>query len=204
MSDESSPPSQSPSGVSRRTAVKIMAVGTIGAAVGAGATALVARREKPAAPRYYFFTEEEAAPLIAFCERIIPRDDTPGATEAGVIDFIDRQLVGVLSRHQHSYRAGLDSLRRTSFKLHGLAFDKIPAEAQDNVLRLLESGKTPGDCWGEPGQQSFFNLVLDHTRQGFYGSPRHGGNRDYTSYRMMGLAYPNIVGQDRRPSGGRV
>jgi len=34
--------------------------------------------------------------------------------------------------------------------------------------------------------------------QGFYGNPRHGGNRDYASYRMLGLDYPQLVGQDRR------
>ena len=33
--------------------------------------------------------------------------------------------------------------------------------------------------------------------QGFYGSPRHGGNKDYASYRMLGLDYPNIIGQNR-------
>jgi gluconate 2-dehydrogenase gamma chain len=43
--------------------------------------------------------------------------------------------------------------------------------------------------------------VLDHTRQGFYGSPRHGGNRDYASYRMLGLAYPNLIGQNRYANG---
>jgi gluconate 2-dehydrogenase gamma chain len=33
--------------------------------------------------------------------------------------------------------------------------------------------------------------------QGFYGSPRHGGNRDYVSYKMMKLDYPHVIGQNR-------
>ena len=33
--------------------------------------------------------------------------------------------------------------------------------------------------------------------QGFYGSPRHGGNRNYASYRMLGLEYPPVLGQNR-------
>jgi len=33
--------------------------------------------------------------------------------------------------------------------------------------------------------------------QGFYGSPRHGGNRNYASYKMMGLEYPRLIGQNR-------
>jgi gluconate 2-dehydrogenase gamma chain len=33
--------------------------------------------------------------------------------------------------------------------------------------------------------------------QGFYGSPRHGGNRGFVSFRMIGIDYPRIVGQNR-------
>jgi gluconate 2-dehydrogenase gamma chain len=33
--------------------------------------------------------------------------------------------------------------------------------------------------------------------QGFYGSPRHGGNRDYLSYRMLGIDYPQVIGRNR-------
>jgi gluconate 2-dehydrogenase gamma chain len=32
---------------------------------------------------------------------------------------------------------------------------------------------------------------------GFYGSPRHGGNKDYISYRMLGLDYPLIIGRNK-------
>ena len=35
--------------------------------------------------------------------------------------------------------------------------------------------------------------------QGFYGSPRHGGNRNYVSYKMLGLEYPRVIGQNRYP-----
>ena len=30
-------------------------------------------------------------------------------------------------------------------------------------------------------------MVLDHTLQGYLGSPRHGGNKDYSSWRMLGV-----------------
>jgi gluconate 2-dehydrogenase gamma chain len=39
--------------------------------------------------------------------------------------------------------------------------------------------------------------VLDHTWQGFHGGPRQGGNRNYVSYRMMGLAYPILLARNR-------
>jgi len=38
----------------------------------------------------------------------------------------------------------------------------------------------------------FFNLVRSHTFEGYYGSPRHGGNRDAVSWRMLGLAEPPV------------
>jgi gluconate 2-dehydrogenase gamma chain len=33
--------------------------------------------------------------------------------------------------------------------------------------------------------------------QGYYGSPIHGGNKDYMSFNMLGLDYPLIIGQNR-------
>jgi gluconate 2-dehydrogenase gamma chain len=33
--------------------------------------------------------------------------------------------------------------------------------------------------------------------QGYYGSPIHGGNKDYMSFDMLGLDYPLNIGQNR-------
>ncbi len=41
----------------------------------------------------------------------------------------------------------------------------------------------------------FFDLVRGHTLEGYYGSPRHGGNRDAVSWRMLGLAEPPVRGR---------
>lgn len=184
-------------GLTRRTVLKLAVTGTLGAALGAGSGALVAHRPQPPAPRYRFFTEAEAALLIPICEQIIPRDDTPGATDAGVIHYIDRQVSSVLSRHQQTYRQGLAAFRQTCLQVFKQPFEQLPFDTQTEALRQLEAGKAPKELWREPSAKVFFNLVCDHTMQGFYGSPRHGGNRDYASYRMLGLAYPNLIGQNR-------
>ena len=63
----------------------------------------------------------------------------------------------------------------------------------------MESGRAPRECWTNPASGEFFHLVREHTMQGFYGSPRHGGNRNYCSYKMIGLEYPRIMGQNRYP-----
>jgi gluconate 2-dehydrogenase gamma chain len=61
----------------------------------------------------------------------------------------------------------------------------------------LEAGKAKGNTWQTKSSAEFFRLVRNHTLQGFYGSPRHGGNRNYASYKMLRLDYPPIVGQNR-------
>ncbi len=191
----------SPAGLSRRTVLKLAAVGALGASVGVGASAGIAHWGRTAPPPYRFFSEAEARLLIAICEQIIPRDDTPGATDAGVIYYIDRQITGPLARHQQSYRLGLASFGQTCLQVYKTRFEELAFEQQTDALRLIEASKAPKKLWGDPSQQAFFGLVLDHTRQGFYGSPRHGGNRDYASYRMLGLAYPNLIGRNRYANG---
>lgn len=192
------PPSSPGPPVSRRTALKVGLVGLAGVAVGAGSTALLGRLGRGNPSPYRFFTEAEAALLIEICEQLIPGDDTPGATEAGVIHYIDRQLCGVFKRHQATYRRGLESFHQTCLQEHGQPFPALPADKKIAALQAIEAGRGPKDLWAKPSPQAFFNLVLAHTMQGFYGSPRHGGNRGYASYRMLGLDYPPVVGRNRR------
>lgn len=191
------PPSSPGQPVSRRTALKVGLVGLVGAAVGVGSTAMLGRLGRSVQPKYRFFTDPEAGLLIDICEQLIPGDDTPGATETGAIHYIDRQLCGVFKRHQQTYRRGLESFNRTCLQEHGQPFQSLPATKKVEALRAIESGRSARELWDKPSPQAFFNLVLAHTMQSFYGSPRHGGNRDYASYRMLGLDYPPIVGRNR-------
>lgn len=183
--------------LSRRTVLKLGLVGVIGAAVGAGSTAAIARLGRSMQPRYRFFTDSEAGLLIDICEQIIPRDDVPGATDTGAIHYIDLQLCGALARHQRTYRRGLESFRKTCLQKYNASFQELAPSAKLEALRSIEKGEAPKALWDDPSARAFFNLVLSHTMQSFYGSPRHGGNRDYASYRMLGLNYPQVVGQNR-------
>ncbi len=64
-------------------------------------------------------------------------------------------------------------------------------------MEKMEQGNLPSGFWKNISQQHFFNILRDHTMQGFYGSPRHGGNKNYVSYKMMKLDYPHVLGQNR-------
>ncbi len=133
---------------------------------------------------YRFFTEEEAATAAAIADQIIPPDQDPGAAAVGVVHFLDRQLKGHYRFLQAAYREGLreiDQAARSRFgkRFAGLAFD------QQKAL-LAEREKT-----------AFFRMIADHTMQGFYGDPRHGGNREFASWRMLGIPHPPVRGRQR-------
>lgn len=147
-----------------------------------------------------FFTEAEAKTVIAFAEQIIPADKDPGATDANIINFIDKQLVGPYTRFQEMYRKGIPAIENSAQKLFQKAFYDLDFEVQTEFMIKMEKGELPEELWKETGQTNFFRLMLDHIMQGFYGSPRHGGNVNYVSYKMMKLDYPHVMGQNRYES----
>ena len=146
---------------------------------------------------YRFFTPEEARCIIAFSEQIIPKDSSPGATDAEVIFYIDRQLAGVFEYDQDTYRNGIKNLQAYCKVKYSKLFELLTPDVQIKVMKTMESNQMNETEWpkGKPGE--FFNLVLSHTMQGFYGSPIHGGNKDYMSFKMLKLDYPTVIGQNR-------
>ena len=146
---------------------------------------------------YRFFTPEEANCIIAFCEQIIPKDESPGATDAGVIFYIDRQLSGVFHYDQETYRHEIKNLQAYCKNKYGNGFQSIAYEDQITLMRLMESNQINETEWPKGKPADFFNMVLSHTMQGFYGSPIHGGNKDYMSFEMLRIDYPLVIGQNR-------
>src|SRR5260370_38802073 len=56
---------------------------------------------------YLFFNREEAAFVVAAVSRLIPGDEkSPGALEAGVPNYIDKQLGGAWGAGERLYRSG--------------------------------------------------------------------------------------------------
>jgi len=131
-----------------------------------------------------FFTEDEARTLAAFCDQIIPPDDFPSASEAGVLLYIDRQLIRHYANHQGKYRDGLKQIDKLSKDRFGAEFARLQPQQQLEIALATEHDS-----------RQFFNLVRDHTMQGYYGSPRHGGNRDAVSWHMLGIDEPPVRGR---------
>jgi gluconate 2-dehydrogenase gamma chain len=146
---------------------------------------------------FRFLTSDQAMLVEAICERLIPADEDPGAAWAGVVHYIDRQLIGFFSNHQETYQHGLRGVEESARALYDKPFLFLSDEEQDEVLAAMERNTAPGDAWENASSASFFNLMLDHALQGFYGDPRHGGNKQGFSYRMLGVPHPPI--RARRP-----
>jgi gluconate 2-dehydrogenase gamma chain len=111
---------------------------------------------------------DESRVLEALVDQVIPPDEKAvGAEKAGCVFYIDKQLAGPLKRYAANYKGSLPLFQ----DLLPLSF-----EARTAYCHSLEGQKA-----------SFFSMVVDHTMQGFYGSPAHGGNLDEASWKMLGI-----------------
>ena len=125
-------------------------------------------------PPLAFFTPAQAAEVEAMAAQIIPTDETPGAREAHVINFIDRALTTFERERQSEYVKGLEELHAQTRQLVPGAtdFSTLTSPQQIQVLTAME--KTP-----------FFNLVRTHTITGFFASPAHGGNYNKVGWKLV-------------------
>lgn len=161
------------------------------AAAASGSGIACSRTNSP----WRFLTVDEARTLAAACDQIIPPDEDPGASWAGVVNYIDTQLCGHLRGLQDSYRLGIVAINESSRLLYGSNFAFLSDTKQIDLLTKMETGQVPREAWQKVSSSEFFPILVDHTMQGFYGDPRHGGNREGISWKMVGLSYPPIRGR---------
>jgi gluconate 2-dehydrogenase gamma chain len=147
--------------------------------------------------QWRYLSENEINLLDALVEQIIPTDDFPGGKWANVSNFIDKQIDSYYTRFRSAYRDGLAAFEKSVIQLKGKKFEELSVDEQTVILEKMEAGELTGEYWKDHSSSDFFDMVRQHSLQGFYGSPVHGGNRGYISYHMLGLDYPNVIGQNR-------
>ena len=98
--------------------------------------------------------------------------------------FIDRALAGYVAHLQVFYRRGIDLFDQFCIERTGKRFRDLDEAQQDEMLRGIE-GSTDVDQPGRLGQ--FFAVVYEHTLEGTFCDPIHGGNRDAAGWRMLGF-----------------
>jgi gluconate 2-dehydrogenase gamma chain len=142
-----------------------------------------------------FFTEEEALAIAAAAARIFPSDESgPGANEAGVVIYIDRQLASAYGRDYYRYtqppfESGIPEqgyqgqetpreIYRSGLKTLG-GFHLLASAEQDARLHQIQNTR-------------FFSLLRTHTIEGMFSDPMHGGNRDLIGWQLIGFPGPRM------------
>lgn len=199
--------------ISRRSFFKLAGASAAATALKAQAAKLGGQQAQPVT--YAFFNTQDARFIEAAVERLIPADENgPGALDAGVPSYLDKQLGGAWGAGERLYRSGpwkegaltqgyqlpytpaelfRNALRgiHTDLAKHGnKAFDKYSAQEQDAYLQRLEAGGI--DLNGVPSKV-FFESLLELTMEGYFSDPVYGGNKDMVSWKMIGFpgAYAN-------------
>jgi gluconate 2-dehydrogenase gamma chain len=146
-----------------------------------------------------FFDESEALIVAAAASRIFPSDDSgPGAREAGVVIYIDRQLAGPYGRDRYRYTQGPFEEAAPELGYQGKAtpreiyreglknlkgFEHLQPDHQDAALSQIES-------------TLFFSLLRQHTIEGMFSDPIHGGNIDMIGWQLIGFPGPRMSNYD--------
>jgi gluconate 2-dehydrogenase gamma chain len=172
------------------------------AALPAGVTAAQAPAAVERMEQLEYFAAEDIGTIDAIVARLIPTDaNGPGATEARVARYIDRALAGELSTFRDVYTAGLAQVESYSRSNYGAAFTALTADQQDTVLRAMERANQPQAPSGSDNREgtapripfpssaaAFFEVIREHTLQGMFGDPYHGGNANYVGWNLLGFA----------------
>jgi len=160
-----------------------------------------------------YFTAPEFVFTEAAVSRLIPADELgPGAKEAGVAFFIDRQIAGSFGRAETWYMQGPwkegtpeqgYQLKLTPAQLYRVAiqdiddycrrtfnkktFAELGADDQDKILHGLETGEI--GLTDAPAKE-FFALLWQNTNEGFFADPIYGGNRNFAGWKLIGFPGP--------------
>jgi gluconate 2-dehydrogenase gamma chain len=160
---------------------------------------------------YKYFNPAEVVFIEAAVGRLIPDDAVgPGAVQAGVPFFLDRQLHGPYGRGDHFYlggpwpkgtpqqgyqsrfnpaqlyRAAIEAIDRyVAAQFGGSSFAKLKPDDQDTVLKGLESERIALD--GGVDAKMFFDMLLQNTKEGYFSDPIYGGNKDMGAWKMIGF-----------------
>jgi gluconate 2-dehydrogenase gamma chain len=143
-----------------------------------------------------FFTAPEAKIIQAACERIFPTDESgPGATEAGVVIYIDRQLAGPYGKDKYRYIKGPWV---ASIPEHGYQGKETPQEIYRAGIKLLDddfaslSAEQQDLHLAKIQETYFFQLLRTHTVEGMFCDPMHGGNIDMVGWKLIGFPGPRM------------
>lgn len=111
-----------------------------------------------------------------------------------------------MSDMQRTYREGLRNLDDVSVLEHGGLFKELSEEGQDRVLEVISGAPKPGKVTLGTKEAvttflqgsfdeglEFFPALCLHTKQGFYGDPVYGGNKEQMGWKFIGFPGPKSL-----------
>jgi gluconate 2-dehydrogenase gamma chain len=159
-----------------------------------------------------FFSPEHYQMVEHIAEMIIPEDETPGARQAGVAEFIDfmvanrvpvtgsrdvrrtEDAIEMGNEAQTAFLLGIDWINARCHGEFGHAFMECTPEQQNNLLEEL-AYKEKFKPTTEAGRQ-FFRMIRDYTVVGYYTTKIGLESLGYPGLRtswpkMPGCTHPN-------------
>jgi len=130
-------------------------------------------------------TERQWAILRAAMDSIVPADDFPSASQAGVDEYFRRQFAGDLQALLPLYKSALAALDDEARGAGSAGFVEASAMEQDAVLEKIERGDVR-TVWPE-ASAVFFQRLVNHVMEGYYADSGNGGNRGEVSWKMVGF-----------------
>ena len=139
--------------------------------------------ETPRAASYtpLFFDSKEYETADQLSELIIPKDETPGAHDAGVVEFLDF-MVAHDPDLQYPFRTGLARMNTFAIENHGSDFRRLPLNSQQGLIRKLtyRAEQSNSDIEG----QEFLKMFRRYTVIGYYTSRVGLEELDYPGLRL--------------------
>lgn len=145
------------------------------------------------------FTNAEWLTLSAAVDRVIPRDEDPGALDAQVPEYIDRMLqTEQLSQMKQNFVPGLAALERRAQRMFKKPFHEATAAQQDELLTIFK------DSPDKSGEARWYEMLVVLVLEGFLGDPSYGGNKGEVGWKLVGfsLVGRNVKGDPKTPYDG--
>jgi len=156
---------------------------------------------KPAAltSSHKTFTNDEWATLTAAVDRVLPRDEDPGALDANVPEYIDAMLqTEQLQQMKAQFVPGVAALERRAQKMFKTTFAAATPAQQDELLTLFKNSPE------KSGEARWYEMLIVLVMEGFLGDPSYGGNKGEVGWKLVGfsLVGRNLKGDPKSPYDG--
>ncbi|HTB89254.1 MAG TPA: gluconate 2-dehydrogenase subunit 3 family protein [Steroidobacteraceae bacterium] len=192
---------------------RFLLLGVVPAAIGTlGIPACSNNGRTPTSSSYAptYFSAAEWTFINAAVGRLIPPEgDGVGGVDAGIPEFIDRQMelpyghgayfylkgpfldnpppaLGYQLRYtpREIYRLGIAAANSATQKSQNKDFAQLPAADQDHFLTAMEKDET---IFATVPATVFFAQLLTNCKEGYFSDPLYGGNRGMVAWKWIGF-----------------